>query len=83
LVELDYVETETASLGFPKFWYRLNLWDGGWVKKTFIAMAMQRVTMASFAPDRISRTTMVNGGEDLGILNSKILPTENVRLAVF
>ena len=52
-------------------------------EKTFIAMAMQRVTMASFAPDRIRRTTMVNGGEDLGILNSKILPTENVRLAVF
>jgi hypothetical protein len=70
-------------LGSQKFWYRSILWDGGWVKKTFIAMAMQRVTMASFAPDRISRTTMVNGGEDLGILNSEILPTENVRLAVF
>ncbi len=69
--------------GSQKFWYGSILWDGGWVKKTFIAMAMQRVTMASFAPDGISRTTMVNGGEDIGILNSEILPTENVRLAVF
>jgi hypothetical protein len=30
-------------------------------------MAMQRVTLASFAPDRNKRKTMVNGGEDSGI----------------
>ena len=44
---------------------------------------MQRVTLASFAPDRNNRTTMANGGEDLGIKIPKILSTENVRLAAF
>ena len=46
-------------------------------------MAMQSVVMVLFAPYQTSRTTMANGGEDLGILNSEIVPAENVRLAVF